>query len=372
MGLWKKFGERSSFYEFFCNFVLIMNKINADHKIALLLHGGIKGDRGKTGLSLLRYSPSPTVVVIDRDAVGESLAALTGISSGVNSQAPIVESVAAALAYEPDILVIGLAPSGGAFPEAWRQELKEAIEAGLSVVNGLHTPLAQDPELAALLQPGQWIWDVRQEPKNLEVGSGQARHLSCRRILTVGTDMAIGKMSTSLELQKTAQSRGIKSKFLATGQAGIMISGTGIALDAVRVDFAAGAVEQLVLKEGGGQDLVIIEGQGSLLHPGSTATLPLLRGSQPTDMILVHRWGQEYIKNHPDFRIPPLPEVIKLYETVAMGARVKAIALNTALLDELTALEVIAYTQAATGLPCTDAVRFGADILLDAAILTLL
>ncbi|NJL91691.1 MAG: DUF1611 domain-containing protein [Coleofasciculaceae cyanobacterium SM2_1_6] len=344
-----------------------MNKINTDHKIALLLHGGIKGDRGKTGLSLLRYSPCQTVVVVDRDAVGESLAELTGIKTGVNSQAPIVESVAAALAYQPDILVIGIAPSGGAFPEAWQPELKEAIAGGLSLVNGLHTPLAQDPELAALLQPGQWIWDVRREPENLAIGRGQAQYLSCRRILTVGTDMAIGKMSTSLELHKTAQSRGLKSKFLATGQAGIMIAGTGIALDAVRVDFAAGAVEQLVLQEGAGQDVIMIEGQGSLLHPGSTATLPLLRGSQATDMILVHRWGQERIKDHPDFMIPPLPEVIKLYETVAMGAKVKAIALNTALLDELTALEVIAYTQAATGLPCTDAVRFGADILLDAA-----
>ncbi len=344
-----------------------MNKINTDHKIALLLHGGIKGDRGKTGLSLLRYSPCQTVVVIDRDSVGESLSELTGIKTGVNSQAPIVESVAAALAYQPDILVIGIAPSGGAFPEAWRQELKTAIVAGLSVVNGLHTPLAQDPELATFLQPGQWIWDVRQEPANLGIGKGKAQSLSCRRILTVGTDMAIGKMSTSLELHKTAQGQGLKSKFVATGQAGIMIAGTGIALDAVRVDFAAGAVEQLVLKEGEGQDVIIIEGQGSLLHPGSTATLPLLRGSQPTALILAHRWGQEHIKDHPDFRIPPLPEVIKLYETVAMGARVKAIALNTALLDELTALEVIAYTQASTGLPCTDAVRFGADILLDAA-----
>lgn len=339
-------------------------ELKSDHKLAILLHGGIKSDRGKTGLSLLRYSPSPPMVVIDHESAGESLQALTGI----NCPAPIVDSLTSALAYQPDVLVIGIAPAGGAMPDEWLQELKQAIAAGLSLVNGLHTPLAQHPQLAPFLQPGQWIWDVRQEPKDLQIGSGQARFLACQRILTVGTDMAIGKMSTSLELHKAANSRGLKSKFLATGQAGVMISGAGVALDAVRVDFAAGAVEQLVLGTAVDQDLVIIEGQGSLLHPGSTATLPLIRGSQPTAMILVHRWGQEQIRNHPDFGIPPLPEVIRLYEAVALGAKVKAIALNTSLLDPHMASDAIAYTQAATGLPCTDAVRFGAEVLLDAVL----
>jgi uncharacterized NAD-dependent epimerase/dehydratase family protein len=333
-----------------------------DQKLALLLHGGIKGDRGKTGLSLLRYSSSPVVVVIDSESAGESLGDLTGI----DCPAPIVDSVASALAYQPDTLVIGIAPAGGGLPESWYQEIRTAIAAGLSVINGLHTPLAADPGLRSLLQPGQEIWDVRREPENLEIGSGKARHLPCQRILTVGTDMAIGKMSTSLELQKAAQHRGLRSKFLATGQGGIMIAGEGIALDAVRVDFAAGAVEKLVIQGGAEQDLVIIEGQGSLFHPGSTATLSLIRGSQPTGMILVHRWGQERIKHHPDFPIPSLPEVVKLYEAVAFGVKVKAIALNTAHIDEVTAREVITYTQVSIGLPCTDAVRFGAETLLEA------
>lgn len=340
------------------------------HRLAILLHGGIKsnfaiqskGGQGKTGLSLLRYSISSPVVVIDQESAGESLLLLTGI----NSPAPIVDSLTNALAYQPDVLVIGIAPAGGVLPDAWLQELQQAIAAGLSIVNGLHTPLANHPQLAPLLQPGQWIWDVRREPENLQIGSGQARFLACQRILTVGTDMAIGKMSTSLELDKAARNRGLRSKFLATGQAGIMIAGAGVALDAVRVDFAAGAIEQLVVESGADQDLLIIEGQGSLLHPGSTATLPLMRGSQPTAMILVHRWGQKRINNHPDFEIPPLQEVINLYETVAFGAKIKAIALNTALLDLDTANDAIAYTQAATGLPCTDAVRFGAEIFLEA------
>lgn len=338
--------------------------LKPDHKLALLLHGSIKADGGKTGLSLLRYSPVPTVVVIDHESAGESLATLTG----VNCSAPIVDSLASALAYKPDVLVIGIAPAGGALPAPWWRELQQAITAGLSIVNGLHTPLAKDSNLVSLLQPGQWIWDVRQEPEKLQIGSGKARLLACQRILTVGTDMAIGKMSTGLELNKAARKRGLKSKFLATGQTGIMIAGSGVALDAVRVDFAAGAIEQLVLEAGADQDLVIIEGQGSLLHPGSTATLPLIRGSQPTGMILVHRWGQDQIRNHPDFLIPSLPEVISLYEAMALGTPVKAIALNTALLDPFTAKDAVSYAQAATGLPCTDAVRFGAEILLEAVL----
>jgi uncharacterized NAD-dependent epimerase/dehydratase family protein len=184
--------------------------------------------------------------------------------------------------------------------------------------------------------------------------------------------MSVGKMSASLELNRAAQRRGIRSKFLATGQAGVMIAGDGIPLDAIRVDFAAGAVEQLVMRYGNDHDLLIVEGQGSLLHPGSTATLPLIRGTQPTGLVLVHRAGQTHIRNHDHVPIPPLPEVIRLYEMVASAGgafapvRVVAIALNTGHLDESAAQGVIEQVREETGLPCTDAVRFGADLLLEA------
>lgn len=337
-------------------------------KIAVLLHDGIQGQHGKTGLSLLRYSQAEIVAVIDRQSAGKSLPELTKI----RRNAPIVASVAEAIAFHPEILVIGIAPSGGALPDEWLAEIKQAVASGLSIVNGLHTPLASHPEIQPLLRHTQWIWDVRQEPPKLPIASGKARTLSCRRVLTVGTDMAIGKMSTSLELNATAQRRGINSKFLATGQAGLMIAGDGIALDAVRVDFAAGAVEQMVMQFGNTHDLLIIEGQGSLLHPGSTATLPLLRGSQPTDLILVHRANQTHIRNHPNVLIPPLPVVLQLYEMVAAAggalqpARVAGIAMNTFHLDEVAAKEAIALVETETGLSCTDPVRFGADLLLDA------
>lgn len=343
-------------------------RLALNQRVAILLHEGINGPYGKTGLSILRYAEAPIVAAIDRECAGKSLTELTGIKRDV----PIVSSVAAALEYKPEVLVIGIAPKGGAVPDDYWHELKDAVAAGMSVVNGLHTPLANIPELKALLKPGQLIWDVRKEPPNISVASGLARTLPCRRVLTVGTDMAVGKMSTSLELHWASRLRGWRSKFLATGQTGLMLEGDGVPLDAVRVDFAAGAVEQMVMRYGKNYDILHIEGQGSLLHPGSTATLPLIRGSQPTHLILVHRAGQTEVVNA--VPIPPLLEVIKLYETVAHAGGafapvpVVGIALNTRHLDESQALDAIAQTEAETGLPSTDPVRFGAGKLLDAVL----
>ena len=338
--------------------------LNANHRVAILLNRGIQGSKGKTGLSYLRYGQANIVAIIDAESVGESLTALTNIDRNI----PIVGNIIQALPHKPDVLLIGNAPSGGKLAPDDLQQVEKAVAAGLSIVNGLHTPLASRFES---LSPGQWIWDIRQEPKDLIVGKGRVQGLSCQRILTVGTDMAVGKMSTGIELTRAAKRRGFKAKFLGTGQGGMMIGGgDGICLDAIRVDFAAGAVEQMVTKAAKDHEVVFIEGQGSLLHPGSTATLPLIRGSLPTGLVLVHRLGLEYIHDLPQFPIPPLPQVVQLYETVASGCGifgqplVKAITLNTVHADEITAKKAIAEVSEATGLPCNDVVRFGADWLL--------
>lgn len=339
-------------------------EIKAEDRVAILLHEGIINGYGKTGLAYLRYGLAAVVAVIDHQTAGQSLADLTDI----NRDIPIVPNLTEALEYKPEILIIGIAPSGGNLPESWIQEIQIAIKNGLSIANGLHTPII--PEVDQLL-PHQWIWNIRQAPHNLTIGKGRAGLLSGTRILTVGTDMSIGKMSVSLELHRAAQKRGINSQFLATGQGGLIISGKGIPLDAIKVDFAAGAIEAMVLSWAEVYPWIIIEGQGSLFHPGSTATLPLIRGSQPTAMILVHRAGQTTIKDVPEVTIPPLSEVINLYEQVASVGRtgprpkVEAIALNTAGLNEQEAQQAINQVIEETNLPCTDVVRFGADSFLE-------
>lgn len=344
--------------------------LTPDDRIAILLHNGLIGSKGKTGVSLLRYSQNEIVAVIDETAVGESVKALTG----VDRQVPVVASVQDALAFNPTVLAIGLAPSGGRLPAPWYTEVKQAVSAGLCIMNGLHTQMNADSDISSRIQPGQWVWDIRQEPEGLEVGSGKARLLACDRVLTVGTDMSVGKMSTSIELTRAAAAEGRRAKLIATGQTGLMLGADGIALDAIRVDYAAGAVEQAVIRNAPEQDILFIEGQGSLLNPGSTATLPLLRGSQPTHLILVHKAGMTRIQHFPDFEIPSLSQVITLYEAAACAGGtfaktpVVGIALNTFGLDKAAALDAIAEVSQSTGLPCTDAVRFGGASFLDSAL----
>ena len=340
--------------------------LQPDDRIAIFLHNGLKGAKGKTGISLLRYSQNEIVAVVDETAVGESIQALTGIDREV----PVVDSVEAALAFDPTVLAIGLAPSGGVLPEAWYAEVKQGIRAGLSVMNGLHTQMNDDAEIHESLRPGQWVWDIRKEPAGLQVGGGRARLLKCDRVLTVGTDMAIGKMSTSIELNRAAKAKGLRSKLIATGQTGMMLGEDGVPLDAVRVDYAAGAVEQAILRHGNAHDILFVEGQGSLLNPGSTATLPLMRGTQPTHLVLVHKANLTHLQHFSDFAIPPLSKVIAFYESSVSAAGTFAntpvigIALNTFGLHEKEALQAITAISNETGLPCTDVVRFGAEPLL--------
>lgn len=339
--------------------------LKSSDRIAILMHNGLKGPKGKTGLSLLRYSQNPIVAAIDETAAGESLLEATGIDRDV----PIVASLQAALAMKPTVLAIGLAPSGGQLPEPWYAEVKQAVKAGLSVMNGLHTQMSIDPEIQDSIREGQWVWDIRREPLGLTVGSAQAMKLSCDRVLTVGTDMAVGKMSTSIELDRASKAKGLRSKLIATGQTGLMLGEDGIPLDAIRVDYASGAVEQCVMQFGHDLDILFVEGQGSFFNPASTATLPLLRGTQPTHLVLVHKATQKYIMNS-EFAIPPLPKVVEIYEaiTAAAGtftpARVVGIALNTFGLNEKEARSAITAASDETSLPCTDVVRFGAEPLL--------
>lgn len=344
--------------------------------VVLLQHSGLDNLSGKTGLAMLRYRRGPIVAVIDPAHAGEDLTAITGIDRAV----PVVADMAAALPFGPEAAVVGLAPSGGRLPAEMEADVLVALEAGLNLASGLHSRLADDPRFAAACRrPGQWIWDLRREPEGLEVATARCAALPCRRLLAVGSDMAVGKMSACLELVAAAQRRGLDARFVGTGQAGILISGRGVALDAVRVDYAAGAVEAAVLQAAvgaGPEALVLVEGQGSLCHPGSTATLPLLRGSQPSDLLLVHRAGQSHVRSRPEaapVAIPPLPELIAAVEAVAaLGRpdghrpRVRGVALNTALLTDMQAAAATQELARLTGLPCADPVRDGADALLQA------
>jgi uncharacterized NAD-dependent epimerase/dehydratase family protein len=339
-------------------------------RLAVLQHGGLRGKHGKTGLSLLRYCEEKVVAVVDEECAGESLRAVTGLP--LTRDIPIVATIADSLRHHPEAIAIGIAPRGGQIPEPWLIELRSALSAGVSIWNGLHTRLKDDPGIAATLRADVDVWDMRQEPRDAIVGTGLARTLPARRVLFVGTDMAIGKMTAALECDREARRRGLRSKFIATGQAGMMIAGDGMCLDAVRVDYASGVVETEVMRHGRTNDCVWVEGQGSLLNPASTATLPLIRGTQPTHLVLVHRAGMQHLRDYPHIPVPRLDRVVELYEIVAAAAGafppvpVVAIALNTWGLADEVAQKELAAARSVTGLPSTDAVRYGAAPVLDA------
>src|SRR5215831_19098351 len=199
-------------------------------------------------------------------------------------------------------LVIGVANSGGIIYDSWIAPLVEALEAGLDIVSGMHMRLADTPQLkTAATRLGRRLIDVRTPPKNIPVGSGRKR--SGKRLLTVGTDCALGKKYTALAIARAFVERGIAADFRATGQTGILIAGGGMPMDAVVADFEAGAAEILSPDALPGH-WDVIEGQGSLFHPAYAAvSLGLLHGSQPDVFVVCHDPGRECLVGHPEYAL---------------------------------------------------------------------
>jgi len=328
----------------------------------LILAEGFSADRhyGKTMHGVLRYRREDVVAILDSARTGES-------EDGV----PIVGDVESALAFAPQVAIVGVATQGGRFPPAWRDLLRACVAGGLSIENGLHELLADDPELRPLADAaGVELRDLRRPPGGLDCATGANLEVEARIVLTVGSDCAIGKMTVSLELDRAARERGLASVFVPTGQTGIAIAGWGMAVDAVVADFVSGAAERLVVEgRRRGGELLFVEGQGSLVHPAySGVTLGLLHGSAPHALVLCHRADSTEIEGSSGHPIPPLAELVELHERIALPrrrARVVALALNTAGLDERAAQAAIAAAAAETGLPAADPVRNGADALLD-------
>ncbi len=259
-------------------------------------------------------------------------------------------------------LVIGVANAGGHIPPAWVSALVEALAAGLDIVSGMHTPLASIHAVRDAAQRyGRRLHDVRVPPPNIPIANGRKR--SGKRLLTVGTDCALGKKYTALSLARAFAARGVAVDFRATGQTGIMIAGAGVPMDAVVADFEAGAAELLSPDAAPGH-WDVIEGQGSLFHPAYAAvSLGLLHGSQPDVIVLCHQPGRERIVGLEDYLLPSLQEAIDLNLTLGRrtnpAIRCAGISLNTAHLDEPERQELLRATSAALGLPAADPLRPG-------------
>jgi uncharacterized NAD-dependent epimerase/dehydratase family protein len=301
----------------------------------------------KTGFGVAQWRPE--------SCLGQWRLPGCGADIGLSEMSP-----EAAVAAGAGSLLIGVAPVGGQLQSNWITPLCEALAAGLDIVSGMHTRLSSvDIIQETAAQHGRKLHDLRHSAVQFPVGTGQKR--PGKRLLTVGTDCALGKKYTALALTRAFQGAGHKATFRATGQTGIMISGAGVAIDAVVADFIAGAAEWLC-PANDADHWDIIEGQGSLLHPGyAGVSLGLLHGSQADALVLCHDPLRTEIDGYPGFAIPPLDEAMAVHLSLAKrtnpAARFVGVALNTSKLSPEAAAKTIADTEARFGLPTFDPLR---------------
>ncbi|WP_395407113.1 DUF1611 domain-containing protein [Pseudoduganella sp. UC29_106] len=325
----------------------------------LLFLGDVRSAvHAKTAFGVAHWCPD--------DVVGE----LRFDGAAVSTGKPAL-SIAQAAAAGAGSLLIGIAPVGGQLPPHWLPTLIEAAQAGLDIVSGLHTRLGSFPELVAAAAAARvQLHDVRHGDWPRVTGSGRKR--PGKRVLTVGTDCALGKKYTALALTRSLQARGMPATFRATGQTGIMISGAGVAIDAVVADFIAGVAEQLS-PDNAGSHWDVIEGQGSLFHPAyAGVSLGLLHGSQPDALVLCHDPGRQHIDGLPDFPMPALAEAIALYLQAGRltnpDVRCIGISVNSSSLSEAAWSAYQERLEAELGLPVADPLRGGVETLTTALI----
>ncbi len=299
-----------------------------------------------------------------QDVLGEWSLPQASVSLGLPRLSP-----AEAVRQGAGSIVVGVAAVGGALPANWLPELEAALDAGLDIVSGQHTRLTEFPTLVqAAARSGSRLIDVRHSDQVFPAGTGRRR--TGKRVLTVGTDCALGKKYTALALTQVLQAQGVSATFRATGQTGVMIAGEGVAIDAVVSDFVAGAAEQLS-PDNAPDHWDVIEGQGALFHPAyAGVTLGLLHGSQPDALVLCHDPSRSTIEGYPNHPIPELKEAIRRYVEAGQltnpGVRCVGISINS---SSLTDAEWADYAKGLTeqlGLPVVDPMRGGVTALANA------
>jgi uncharacterized NAD-dependent epimerase/dehydratase family protein len=295
------------------------------------------------------------------DVVGEWSLPASTVSVGVPRLSPAQAAQQGAAS-----LVIGVAPVGGRLPDEWLPDLEDAIMAGMDIVSGMHTRLTSFPRLVeAARGAGVRLLDVRHSDVAFPAATGRKR--SGKRLATVGTDCALGKKYTALALTRALSALGAHATFRATGQTGIMIAGSGIAIDAVVADFVAGAAETLS-PDNAPDHWDVIEGQGSLFHPAyAGVTLGLLHGSQPDAFVLCHDPTRTTIEYFPDFPIPALDEAIRQYEVAGRitnrAIRCVGVSINSSTMSEAAWGEYAASLSSSLGVPVCDPMRGGVEAI---------
>ncbi|WP_207395284.1 DUF1611 domain-containing protein [Bremerella alba] len=340
-------------------------RIQSHRRIIILTDGFSSPFLAKTAISLIRYRGDHVAAVLETVADGENAEDVFDIGESI----PLISSLQEA--PDADAIYIGIAPPGGKLPGDWRDLLKQAIRKRLDIVSGLHDFLTDDDELIVLAQEHRsQLIDVRRNQYR-DIADAQPFREGCVRIHTVGQDCSLGKMVTTLEVERGLAERGESAAFVATGQTGIMISGHGVPIDCVVSDFVNGTIEHHI-RQVETHDFLLIEGQGSIGHPAySSVTAGLLHGSAPHGLIYCYEAGRSHIGGIEHFPLRSHQELIHAYEMLANlrhPCRIIGVAVNTRNLTEEQAYTELANAHETLGLPVCDVYRTGASPLVDAAI----
>ncbi len=337
--------------------------MTALRRMVILVDGYTDPFTAKTAICVIRYRSEEVVAVLDRGGAGGTSGQLLGVGGTI----PVVASLADAPAA--NTLLLGIAPPGGKIPTHWRRIVLEAIARGMTVVSGLHEFLADDPEFAqAATRHGAVLVDLRRNDER-DVCQRRGIRPQCLRIHTIANDCSSGKMVAAVETAQGLQKAGVDAAFVATGQTGILVAGSGCAVDRVISDFVAGAAERLVLANQH-RKVIVVEGQGSLFHPRySGVTLSLLHGTMPHGLILCYEMGRKSVSGMPEVPLPPLRKVIDFYETAANimhPCRVIGLAVNGIKFPDAEVAAECARVEDEFQLPACDVIRHGPDKLVAA------
>ncbi len=327
---------------------------------------------GKTANGLVRHSERYRIVsVIDSQQTGLDAGIVLGDKpNGIPICADLADAVAQAGGQVPDFFIFGVAPASGLLSSHERGVVLEAITLGMSIVNGLHEFLNDDPVfVAASAASGVEILDVRKprDKKDLRLFSGRIEEVTCPRIAVLGTDGAIGKRTTATILTQALRDRGLNAVLVGTGQTGLIQGARyGVALDAIPSQFCSGEMEAAVVEafEGEDPDVIVVEGQGALSHPAYLTSTFILRGSRPQGVVLQHAPGRVMLGDFPDIPMPTPAGEITLIQTFA-DTRVIGLTINHEQMTEGEVTDAIDHYESELGIPVTDALTRSPDRLVD-------
>ena len=327
-------------------------------RYAILAIGSFDYILNKTGNMLIRYQPDDVVAVIDPDKAGRTADDIIGIGGSL----PVVGSFQDALQYQPDTMVIGFAPPGGVINDETRKEILIAIDEGCDIISGMHVFLNDDDEISDRAKNNDvLLTDLRRPPNPPHFPKGTWKDRNVPVLLVVGTDCDSGKMTTAWEITQRLRTRGKKVNFIGTGQTGILLGGSGVAVDAVIADFMAGELEYVIDRACDGADLVVVEGQGSINNYAySGVTMGLIHGCMPDYFVLTHDPSRPLdVLGHP---IPDINELIQLHlDLMSPFRKTRFLGINllTFAINEQNANNIIIDYEKEFGLATTDLVRFG-------------